>query len=554
MNVFRSTIHRLFLITLITACAGLAVASTDPAQAGNVPTPAPAAVSGCTGSQAVGSADSGLAPAVAAASGCSASQTAVASTDAAQVESAGRAPAPATSNSSPNPTAAPSTDAKTTEPTIQQLEEKIDELDRKLREDESKEAAPAGDATPPGIADAANTVGVTANVTGFTIASGDGNFLIKFGADLQMDNRAFLGKGAAGLIDNALLRRARPVISGTIYKYVDYFFRPDFGQGTVVIYDAYAELKYFSHFKLRVGKFKPPVGLERLQSDDDTSFVERGLPTLLVPSRDIGFQLSGDFLNRRATYAVGVFNGVADNGLSDAAVSDHRDYSARLFLSPFQPDHNVLSGLGFGMGSSFGNVDGEALPSYKTFGQNSFLGFASGVTEAGHRTRLAPGMYYYLGPFGLEAEYGLTEEGLQKGVVREDVAFRAWSTSVSYVLTGEKKGFGSPTPKKVFDPKNGGWGAVELAARVGEFSAEQGLYSFGFASYTTSPRLIHEVVGGINWYLNQLFRVSLDYGHTTFENGETIAAGLNRQPEDVLILRFQIDFVRTSQSWAYRPD
>jgi len=535
MNILRSPIQRLFLVLLVTACAGLAVASTDPAQA-------PASANGAS-QTAVASTD----PAVAVAT--TGGAAAAPSTNPAQIESAGRTAAPA---------ASPAANAASTEPTIQQLEQKIDELDQRLRAAESKEAAPAGNATPassPGVAEAVGgPVGVTANVTGFTIASGDGNFVIKFGADLQLDSRIFRGTGATGLVDNTLLRRARPVISGTVFKYVDYFFRPDFGQGTTVIYDAYVEMKYFSHFKVRVGKFKPGVGLERLQSDDDTNFVERGLPTLLVPSRDIGFQIAGDFLNRRLTYAVGVFNGVPDNSLSDAAVSDHRDYSARLFLSPFQPDHNALSGLGFGMGSSFGNVDGEALPAYKTFGQNSFLPFASGVTEAGHRTRLAPGMYYYIGSFGLLAEDGLTEEGLQKGTVRRDVAFRAWQVQASYVLTGEKKGFGSPAPKRNFDPANHGWGAVELAARVGEFRAEQGLYNYGFASYTTAPRLAHEVVGGINWYLNQLFRISMDYGRTTFEDGATVAAGLNRPVEDALIFRFQIDFVRTSQSWAYRPE
>ena len=85
-----------------------------------------------------------------------------------------------------------------------------------------------------------------------------------------------------------------------------------------MLYEAYFELKYFPRANLRVGKFKPPVGLERLQSDDDTSFVERGFPTLLVPSRDIGYQVSGDIVNRRISYTVGVFNGVPDNGLSDA--------------------------------------------------------------------------------------------------------------------------------------------------------------------------------------------------------------------------------------------
>jgi phosphate-selective porin OprO/OprP len=425
--------------------------------------------------------------------------------------------------------AAAQTSSEAQDQKIQQLERKVDELDQKLQQ----------------AAETAQTAAsVTADTSGFTIKSGDGNFLLKIGADLQVDNRTFLGEGSQPLLDTALLRRVRPTFSGTVYKYVDYMFRPDFGQGQTVIYDAYVELKYFDRAKVRVGKFKPPVGLERLQSDDDTNFVERGLPTLLAPSRDIGYQISGDVVMRRVAYAIGVFNGVPDNGLSDTAVSDHRDYAGRLFFTPFQPDaHSPLAGLGVGIGASAGNVDGQALPSYKSFGQNSFISFASGVTEAGHRTRLAPGAYYYLGPFGLLTEYGLTEEGLQKGAVRRDIAYRAWQVQAAFLLTGEKKGFTSPTPRKAFDPRNHGWGAVELAARVGDFSAEPGLYNYGFASAATAARRAHEWVGGVNWYLNRLFRTSLDYGHTNFGGGATAAAGGNRPSEKAIILRFQVNFI-----------
>jgi phosphate-selective porin OprO/OprP len=431
------------------------------------------------------------------------------------------------------------TSQETQEQEIQKLQQKVDELDQKLKAAErNKELKDEQDTEA-----AKNAAIVTADTSGFTIKSSDGNFLLKVGADLQVDNRSFFGEGSGSFVDTALLRRVRPTFSGTVYKYIDYFFRPDFGQGQVVIYDAYAELKYFDRFKIRAGKFKPPVGMERLQSDDDTSFVERGLPTLLVPSRDIGYQISGDVIKSRAAYAVGVFNGVPDNSLTDTAVSDHRDYTGRIFLTPFQPDENALSGLGFGIGASSGNVDGEALPAYKTFGQNTFFSFASGVAEAGHRTRLAPGTYYYLGSFGLLSEYGLTEEGLQKGTLRRDIAFRAWQVAGSYILTGEKKGFTSPTPKKNFDPRNHGWGAFELAVRVSDFSAERGIFNYGFASDTTSPRHAHEWVGGVNWYLNRLFRTSLDYGTTNFGGGATAAAGGNRPSEKVLILRFQINFI-----------
>lgn len=432
------------------------------------------------------------------------------------------------STADPGQEAAQPGDPQSTDQKLQQLQEQVDQLARKLQATDEKNKS---------------TAKVSADLTGFTIQSSDRNFLLKIGADLQADSRMNVAEGSGSAVDSIVLRRIRPTFSGTVFQYVDYFFRPDFGMGSTIIYDAYVELKYFSRFKLRAGKFKPGVGLERLQSDDDTSFVERGFPTLLVPSRDIGYQLSGDIVDRRMNYSVGVFNGVPDNSLSDSAVSNHRDYTARLFFTPFQPDEGAFSGLGFGFGSSFGSVDGEGLPSFKSFGQNSFFPFASGVTEAGHRTRLAPGAYYYLGPFGLFTEYGLTEEGLQKNGVRRDVAFRAWQVAGSYLLTGEVKKFTSPTPLRNFDPANHGWGAVELALRMGEFNAEEGVYNYGFASAATTPRVAREVVGGVNWYLNRLVRLSMDYGRTNFGGGGTLQAGGNRPTEKALIFRIQINFI-----------
>ena len=425
---------------------------------------------------------------------------------------------------------------QTTDQKIQQLEQKVDELEKEVKAEQTTE-------------DGQNAAVATADyASGFTIRSKDGNFVLHIGADLQVDNHTFFGAGSAADTDNIVLRRVRPTIFGTVYKYVDFFIRPDFGLGTTAVYDAYLQLNYIPWFQVRVGKFKPPVGLERLQGDDDTSFVERGLPTLLVPQRDIGYQIGADLFHRRLSYQVGVFNGVPDSSIgTDTAVSNHRDYAARLFLTPFQPNEkSLLRGLGVGFAASGGNTDGEALPSFKTFGQNNFLTFNSGVTPAGHRTRLAPQGYYYLGPFGLFSDYGVNEEGFQKGTVRREIAFRAYQVEASYILTGEKKSFGGPTPKHPFDPlhrhSGGGWGAVELAVRMGDWEAEKGLYNYGLVSDANSPRHLHEYVGGVNLYLNRLVRITGDYGNTSFGGGAAASAGGNRSVEKVFTLRFQINF------------
>lgn len=424
-------------------------------------------------------------------------------------------------------------DQATTDQKLQQLQQEVDQLQQEIK---------AGQTTDNGQ-DAAST---TADLTGFTIRSRDGNFVLHIGADIQIDNRTYYGTGASGDIDTIVPRRVRPTLYGTVYKYVDFFIRPDFGQGTTALYDAYIQFNYFPWAQLRVGKFKPPIGLERLQDDDNTTFVERALPTLLVPQRDLGFQLGSNLFRNRIAYQAGVFNGVPDSSIgADTAVSDHRNYAGRLFLTPFFPDDkSLLRGLGLGLAASGGNTDGEPLPSYKTFGQESFFTFASGVTPAGHETRLAPQGYYYLGPFGLFGEYTVAEEGFQKAAVRREIAFRAYNGEVSYIITGEKKSFGGPTPKRNFDPlHHGGWGAIELAMRLDDWEAERGLYNYGLASDATTPRHLHEWTGGVNWYPNRLVRVSGDYGNTAFGGGASVAAGGNKLPERVFILRFQLNFI-----------
>ena len=138
---------------------------------------------------------------------------------------------------------------QSTDQKIQQLEQKVDELEKEVKADQvTNDGQNAGATT----ADYAN---------GFTIRSKDGNFVLHIGADLQVDNRTYYGTGAASDVDTIVIRRARPTLFGTVYKYVDFFIRPDFGQGTTALYDAYIQLNYIPWLQIRAGKFKPPVGV-----------------------------------------------------------------------------------------------------------------------------------------------------------------------------------------------------------------------------------------------------------------------------------------------------
>ena len=138
---------------------------------------------------------------------------------------------------------------------------------------------------------------------GFVLNSQDGRFKLKVGAYVQTDGRFFFDDEDNKAKSEFVVRRARLDLQGTVFRYFDFRLLPDFGGSSVQLYDAYLDLNYFSQAKLRVGKYKPPIGLERLQSATSLMFVERGLPTNLVPTRDIGLQLFGEFWDGALSYA-----------------------------------------------------------------------------------------------------------------------------------------------------------------------------------------------------------------------------------------------------------
>src|SRR4029077_15086752 len=183
------------------------------------------------------------------------------------------------------------------------VEERLDELDQKIRVLDRK-----GEIDKEAATEKAKTAtAVTSGKDGFSIKSADGAYVLKLRGYVQLDGRFWNGDDERPATDTFLVRRARPILEGTVFKIFDFRIMPDFGGGTTVLQDAYLDGRFSPVFKVRAGKFKPPVGLERLQSATDILFVERAFPTNLVPNRDLGVQLFGDFAGGAVSYAVGVF-------------------------------------------------------------------------------------------------------------------------------------------------------------------------------------------------------------------------------------------------------
>ena len=424
------------------------------------------------------------------------------------------------------------------------LAARLDELDQQVRILQRLRELAADSAA----AAAKDKVTATASAKdGFSLKSADGRYTLRFRGYFQSDGRVFPGTDFTAGIDNLLIRRARPIIEATVGRYFEFRLMPDFGGASPTIFDAYWDGKFAPQFIVRAGKFKPPVGLERLQSATDIAFAERGLPTNLVPSRDVGLQVSGDISEGLLAYQVGVFNGVPDLANGGDDLSDAKDFAARVFLQPFRT--GSLRGLGLGVAGSAGLERGTSgatgLPAYRTPGQQTFFRYNSSTTTPannvfanGKRQRLSPQTYFYTGPLGLLGEYVVTRNAVTRAGATADLEHTAWQGIGSLFLTGEKAGFRSPTPKKPFDLKEGGYGALELVARYGQLSLDEASFPV-FATSTASAQKAKAWGVGVNWHFTRAVKVAVNYERTTFVGG---AASGNREPENAIISRFQTSF------------
>jgi phosphate-selective porin OprO/OprP len=489
------------------------------------------------------------------------------------------------------------------------IEQRFEELDQEIRilkrkNELGQEAAETAKKS---------TAVVKAGNTGFSLESADGQNVIKLRGLVQVDHRLYFegandvrnrsdqragdldADGFHDAADSWLARRVRPIIEGTLFGKYDFRFTPEFAGGNASVVDAYIDARFNPAFKLRAGKFKSFVGLERLQSGADIKFLERSYVTnAILPNRDFGIAVHGDILGDRLNYAVGLVNGVSDGGIisTGAEFDGRKEVTARLFATPFKNDYSALNGLGFGLAATYTDTQGErnlnftdtsaadvtrnGLPSYLTDGQNVFFRYNSGSVADGQRLRYSPQAYYYSGPLGIIAEYAAVRQDVSLSTGGSPAAggagsntlivpnsnkklhHNAWQVAVTYLLTGEDASFKGMNPKQDFN-FGSGWGAWELVARYSEINLDDDTFrdptgtSFtgAYADLSTSAKSARSWTAGVNWYLNQNTRVALNYSHTTFDGGAGVstspinAAGTNvrdRPDESAFLTRLQLAF------------
>lgn len=412
------------------------------------------------------------------------------------------------------------------------------------------------------------TSGAVVDDKGFTLKVLDGSSSLRIGALLQADGRFFFSDEALQANDAFLIRRFRPYLDGTLFSLVDYRLLSEFA-GTVQILDAYADIHPWAWLRLRIGKFKGPVGLERLQSDADLPLLERSLDQNLSAVRDVGLLLWGDVGGGVAQYTLGIVDGSPDGTSPDTDFNHAKDFAGRIFLQPFRDKSSLgFPNLGIGFAASFGNRKGRlpssttaattGLPVFKTAGQNTFFQyFAPASDTTGATTTFSheleshfnPQLYYYYEEFGLLAEYVLLRQGVQRGNSTTTLNHHSTHATVSYAFKG-RVGFDGVTPLARFDPAAGSWGAIEIAVRWAWLKLDPATFgdakvagSAQYADPLRSARSAQAWTAGLTWVPARRFHVALNFEQTIFKGGAgTMALPSDRKTENVLIGRAQVNF------------
>ncbi len=391
---------------------------------------------------------------------------------------------------------------------------------------------------------------VKAGADGFWLDSPDDAYKLHLDGYVQGVSRFYSSQEPAGAPSAFTMRRVRPIFEGTVAKYFDFRIMPDFGGGGATLYDAWGNIHFWDQLQLKVGKFKEPLGIERLQEDKWLFLVERGLPSDLMADRDIGAQLFGTLFDNRIDWQAGVFNGVPDNtATADAETNSPKDFAGRVFVHPFRDTRvALLDGLGVGIAGTYGDERSTTIDSFKSTFQNVFFTYNTTVFASGSRYRFSPQMNYYHGPIGFFSEF--VQNGQSMGITFKKAPTKyttltdsAWQVAGSYVLTGENATYNGVAPREDFRPsKEGGWGwgAWELAARVGELAIDHQAYVLGLASAAKSARADFETAFGVNWYLNRNVKFVLNYDWNSFTGGGP--AGHNRPKESGVDSLFQVQF------------
>ena len=356
---------------------------------------------------------------------------------------------------------------------------------------------------------------------------------------------------ARDLKDGTLWRRARIGVDGTAYGDWDYRLLFDFGGSGVEdsgqLYEAWMQYSGFRPFRIRVGAWPQPIGLEDQASTNTQLFMER--PAIADVARNLaagdtrigagafGYDndwfVSGDVTGR----TIGVVNtGTVITGLGNSVgtsqtFGDQLGLVGRAVVTPFHgSDWRVNLGVHGSYVLQPSNTSGPG-----TNGVTPVSGMAvrlrdtqelrvdgtqlidTGSIPARNAGTIGGEIAVQKGPLFAQSEIESVHVSRADG--QASPTFGGWYVEGGWMLTGESRAynassaaFDGPAVAHPFSLNDHGFGAWELALRYSEADLNFHAGPLGAAPAADAIRGGDSQIWsvGLNWYPNQVFRVMLD--------------------------------------------
>ena len=302
------------------------------------------------------------------------------------------------------------------------------------------------------------------------------------------------------------------------------------------------------------GHFRTPIGLDERTSTRFNPFMERSLPTRLLPGRELGLAAFNSSPRRNTTGSWGVF--FDDLNEARRSIVDDNQGVRVIGRATWLPYYDEASGgrclLHTGIGASYNRPRKRNHPFINDFRPVRFtalpeINVGDDLIDTGP---LDTNSYYVLngelawvrGSFSIQSE--LTWASLDQPLAAESTDLFGAYVFGSYFLTGETRRydrdfavFRRVTPYENFwmvPTSRGvqrGWGAWELAYRWSHLN---------FGDVSLSAQRLNDLTLGLNWYWTPNTRLMFNwirtYAHSSPIGLETDSEG------DIIAMRLQLDF------------
>ena len=346
---------------------------------------------------------------------------------------------------------------------------------------------------------------------GLSLSTEEGDFTLRLGGRVQNDFAWFddddsLRTAFGDQEDGTEFRREELYVRGTMFDDYEFWVECDFAGGDTDFYDLWIAANNIPHLgTLKIGHFKEPFGMERLMGASTLVFMERSQPSnVFAPGWNTGAQFSNTALNKRMTWAAGIFWNTDTYGNESA--DGGYNVSARVSGLPwYRKDGKHL--LHLAAAYSHRNIDGPLRYRERPEAHLASVQYVdTGAIAVDGVDLYQLELAFLYGPLTFEAEYFASDADTVWVGGQHFGGYHAW---LSFFLTRDSrpydtgKGiFRGVKPNRPFSISHGGWGAWEVAARYSYIDLEDDFVLGGEESNWTAA---------LNWYLNSQMRLMLNY-------------------------------------------